>query len=132
MAMVSVPVAPQQFLCFSSKSISRITTTTPSLPFPHFSAILLRNNIPLSRIISCSSSSSSSSQSQTPEPDTQTSESCVNLGLHLFSKGRVKDALTQFETALTLNPNPLESQAALYNKACCHAYRYNQIITFYN
>lgn len=29
----------------------------------------------------------------------------------------------QFETALTLNPNPVETQAALYNKACCHAYR---------
>lgn len=36
---------------------------------------------------------------------------------------QVKDALTQFDTALTLNPNPVEAQAALYNKACCHAYR---------
>ncbi|KAK4559128.1 hypothetical protein RGQ29_008393 [Quercus rubra] len=35
----------------------------------------------------------------------------------------VKDALIQFETALGLDPNPLEAQAALYNKACCHAYR---------
>ncbi|RVX20594.1 Protein low PSII accumulation 1, chloroplastic [Vitis vinifera] len=35
----------------------------------------------------------------------------------------VKDALAQFETALTLDPNPMEAQAALYNKACCHAYR---------
>ncbi|GJY36089.1 protein low PSII accumulation 1, chloroplastic [Tanacetum coccineum] len=34
-----------------------------------------------------------------------------------------KDALVRFETALTLNPNPVEAQAALYNKACCHAYR---------
>lgn len=36
---------------------------------------------------------------------------------------QVKDALEQFETALTLGPNALEAQAALYNKACCHAYR---------
>ncbi|KAK4482196.1 hypothetical protein RD792_009338 [Penstemon davidsonii] len=36
---------------------------------------------------------------------------------------QVKDALAQFETALSLDPNPVESQAALYNKACCHAYR---------
>ncbi|XP_076892259.1 protein LOW PSII ACCUMULATION 1, chloroplastic [Bidens hawaiensis] len=71
--------------------------------------------------ISCSSSSSSTSPS--PEVGSETAESCVNLGLSLFSKGRVKDALVQFETALTLNPNPVETQAALYNKACCHAYR---------
>ncbi|KAJ6686586.1 PROTEIN LOW PSII ACCUMULATION 1 CHLOROPLASTIC [Salix purpurea] len=44
------------------------------------------------------------------EANTQTAESCVSLGLSLFSKGRVKDALVQ------------EAQAALYNKACCHAY----------
>jgi len=35
----------------------------------------------------------------------------------------VKDALVEFENALELNPNPMEAQAALYNKACCHAYR---------
>lgn len=35
----------------------------------------------------------------------------------------MKDALTQFENALELNPNTVEAQAALYNKACCHAYR---------
>ncbi|PWA92269.1 tetratricopeptide repeat (TPR)-containing protein [Artemisia annua] len=72
-------------------------------------------------VICCSSSSTSS---QSPEVGSgETAESCVNLGLTLFSKGRVKDALVQFETALTLNPNPVEAQAALYNKACCHAYR---------
>ncbi|KAL8167734.1 hypothetical protein V2J09_009233 [Rumex salicifolius] len=70
--------------------------------------------------VACSSSSSSPSAAEEAE---QTAESCVNLGLSLFSKGRVKDALLQFETALTLNPNPIEAQAALYNKACCHAYR---------
>ncbi|XP_039126717.1 protein LOW PSII ACCUMULATION 1, chloroplastic isoform X1 [Dioscorea cayenensis subsp. rotundata] len=62
--------------------------------------------------------------SSTPsEPSTQTAESCVNTGLSLFKKGRVKDALLQFESALDLNPNPKEAQVALYNKACCHAYR---------
>lgn len=35
----------------------------------------------------------------------------------------MKDALVLFDTALTLNPNPEEAQAAFYNKACCHAYR---------
>ncbi|KAE8009520.1 hypothetical protein FH972_005952 [Carpinus fangiana] len=74
-------------------------------------------------LISCSSSSSSSSTSQSPEANIETAESCVNLGLQLFSNGRVKDALIQFETALNLDPNPVEAQAALYNKACCHAYR---------
>ncbi|KAK9086430.1 hypothetical protein Syun_028824 [Stephania yunnanensis] len=69
--------------------------------------------------IHCSSSSPSPSQ----ETRADTAETCVNLGLSLFSKGRVKDALAQFETALTLDPNPMEAQAALYNKACCHAYR---------
>ncbi|KAK4559127.1 hypothetical protein RGQ29_008393 [Quercus rubra] len=69
--------------------------------------------------ISCSSSSTSES----PESNVETAEFYVNSGLQLFSKGRVKDALIQFETALGLDPNPLEAQAALYNKACCHAYR---------
>ncbi|KAI3732452.1 hypothetical protein L1987_63657 [Smallanthus sonchifolius] len=73
--------------------------------------------------ISCSSSTSPSPPSPSPEVGSETAESCVNLGLTLFSKGRVKDALLQFEAALTLNPNPIEAQAALYNKACCHAYR---------
>ncbi|CAH1447492.1 unnamed protein product [Lactuca virosa] len=72
--------------------------------------------------VSCSSTSPSP-PSPSPEVGSETAESCVNLGLTLFSKGRVKDALIQFETALTLNPNPMEAQAALYNKACCHAYR---------
>ncbi|XP_008800839.1 protein LOW PSII ACCUMULATION 1, chloroplastic isoform X1 [Phoenix dactylifera] len=67
--------------------------------------------------------SSSSPPSPSSETSAQTAESCVNLGLSLFSKGRVKDALMQFENALSLNPKPIEAQAALYNKACCHAYR---------
>ncbi|CAO2839738.1 unnamed protein product [Amaranthus hypochondriacus] len=65
----------------------------------------------------------SPSQTPSPETSTQTAESCVNVGLALFNKGRVRDALVQFETALSLNPNIMEAQAALYNKACCHAYR---------
>lgn len=69
-------------------------------------------------VLAASSSSSPPSSSKSA-----TAESCVNLGLSLFSKGRVKDALEQFETALLLDPNPVEKQAALYNKACCHAYR---------
>ncbi|CAH9097132.1 unnamed protein product [Cuscuta europaea] len=70
---------------------------------------------------------SSASTSPPPPPESNatasTAESCVNLGLSLFSKGRVKDALEQFDSALSLDPNPAEAQAALYNKACCHAYR---------
>ncbi|VFQ82060.1 unnamed protein product [Cuscuta campestris] len=79
--------------------------------------------------LSCFSSSSSSTSPPPPPrlPEltstASTAESCVNLGLSLFSKGRVKDALEQFDSALTLEPNPFEAQAALYNKACCHAYR---------
>nr|CAB3473112.1 unnamed protein product [Digitaria exilis] len=77
-------------------------------------------------------SNASSSPSSPPSPEKEalaeavpvpTAESCVNLGLELFSKGRVRDALEQFENALELNPTPIEAQAALYNKACCHAYR---------
>ncbi|CAA7056152.1 unnamed protein product [Microthlaspi erraticum] len=67
---------------------------------------------------------SSSSPSSPPSPTgALTAESCVNTGLDLFKRGRVKDALVQFERALSLDPNPIESQAAYYNKACCHAYR---------
>ncbi|RZC21771.1 Protein LOW PSII ACCUMULATION 1, chloroplastic [Glycine soja] len=106
-------VAVQQFLCFTELNWRNITR--PCIP-PH-SSILLRSRKKIQySLISCSSS-------QTPEADTQTAESCVNLGLELFSKGRVKDALAQFEAALSLNPNPVEAQAAYYNKACCHTYR---------
>ncbi|KAL0435859.1 UNVERIFIED_CONTAM: protein LOW PSII ACCUMULATION 1, chloroplastic [Sesamum radiatum] len=38
-------------------------------------------------------------------------------------KDGLKTLLAQFDAALTLDPNPVEAQAALYNKACCHAYR---------
>ncbi|KAK7284667.1 hypothetical protein RJT34_19417 [Clitoria ternatea] len=107
-------VAAQQFLLFS-EPIWKTNITRPCLPSHSTILVRSRKKIQFS-LISCPSS-------QTPEADTQTAESCVNLGLDLFSKGRVKDALAQFETALSLNPNPVEAQAALYNKACCHAYR---------
>ncbi|MCO5587219.1 hypothetical protein L7F22_041166 [Adiantum nelumboides] len=51
------------------------------------------------------------------------SSAAVELGLALFKKDRVRDALAQFDAALNTNPNPEEAQAALYNKACCHACR---------
>nr|ACN30638.1 unknown [Zea mays] len=87
--------------------------------------------LPISRCHRCVLRSNASS-SPSPPPSQEeaaaaevvpTAESCVNLGLQLFSKGRVKDALEQFENALELNPTSIEAQAALYNKACCHAYR---------
>ncbi|KAL6208441.1 hypothetical protein ACLB2K_019390 [Fragaria x ananassa] len=117
MAMAAQALLHQQWLCFSSNPIST-TTTRPWLPARTTTLTFFQIH---KKLISCSSSSSSTSQS--PEANTETAESCVNLGLQLFSKGRVKDALVQFETALNLDPNPIEAQAALYNKACCHAYR---------
>ncbi|KGN52798.1 protein LOW PSII ACCUMULATION 1, chloroplastic [Cucumis sativus] len=94
----------------------------PTLSNPK-SLTILRPRLPTSQrtfrlsILSCSSTS------QSPEANLQSAESCVNFGLQLFSKGRVKEALVQFEAALNMDPNPMEAQAALYNKACCHAYR---------
>ncbi|CAL9065815.1 protein LOW PSII ACCUMULATION 1, chloroplastic [Musa acuminata AAA Group] len=113
MAMASL--ALQQHLLCCPKSN---TWSAPKTPLRSRRARLLP-------VASSSSSSSSSSPPSPPSPETatQTAESCVNLGLSFFSKGRVKDALVQFENALSLNPNPMEAQAALYNKACCHAYK---------
>ncbi|RWR73861.1 Tetratricopeptide repeat-containing domain-containing protein [Cinnamomum micranthum f. kanehirae] len=107
--MAGAAVALQQHLLCFQKQRRWLPNTT------HFTKSLKTRRIRLT--------SASSSSSQSSETDTQTPESCVNLGLSLFSKGRVKDALSQFETALSLDPNPIEAQAALYNKACCHAYR---------
>lgn len=57
-----------------------------SWSFPH-------SERPHSSVFSCSASSSSSSSSSPPPPSpevtTATAESCINLGLSLFSKGRV-------------------------------------------
>ncbi|XP_048504328.1 protein LOW PSII ACCUMULATION 1, chloroplastic isoform X2 [Beta vulgaris subsp. vulgaris] len=82
------------------------------------SSSIAHERVRFSFITCCSSSSPSP-----PEKEPQTAESCVNLGLSLFSRGRVREALVQFDTALSSNPNTMEAQAALYNKACCHAYR---------
>ncbi|KAJ4955782.1 hypothetical protein NE237_012565 [Protea cynaroides] len=107
MAVAAIPL--KQHLLYLSKPKSWLPNRT------HLKSV----KVGRISFVSCSSPPSSS-----PEAKTETTaESCVNLGLALFSKGRVKDALAQFETALALDPNPVEAQAALYNKACCHAYR---------
>ncbi|CAI5945140.1 unnamed protein product [Closterium sp. NIES-64] len=53
----------------------------------------------------------------------ESAEQAVNQGLELYKKGRVRDALRRFEMALEMKPSEEEAQAALYNKACCHAFR---------
>ncbi|KAE8692024.1 Protein LOW PSII ACCUMULATION 1 [Hibiscus syriacus] len=112
---VTAPALNLQLLCFSNLKIR-----AKSRPwFPQRATLSNSQKKDPNFILSCSSSQTS----QSPEANVQTAESCVNLGLSFFSKGRVKDALVQFETALSLDPNPVEAQAALYNKACCHAYR---------
>lgn len=107
-----------QPLCFSNSIATGRTRHKPWLP----TKTIILNPQKKAHLCPISCSSSSSSTSQSPETNAETAESCVNLGLSLFSKGRVKDALVQFDTALSLDPNPVEAQAALYNKACCHAY----------
>jgi len=77
------------------------------------------------RMIAMASQESGTSTGSTPA-DTQMPTSAmdaVNTGLTLFSKGRVGDALVQFDAALEMQPSPEEAQAALYNKACCHTRR---------
>ncbi|KAJ6338487.1 hypothetical protein OIU76_008039 [Salix suchowensis] len=106
----------QRLICFSN-SYSRTVTNPSSTWLPRTKTIVFSIPRNKGRLSLTSWTSQSSS-----ETNTQTAESCVSLGLSLFSKGRVKDALVQFETALDLDPTPREAQAALYNKACCHAY----------
>ncbi|XP_059295122.1 protein LOW PSII ACCUMULATION 1, chloroplastic [Lycium ferocissimum] len=113
MATATLPSHRLHFCFFSSSSNFAITRQQVWLNYTK------RNGVSL---VFCSSSSNSTSP-QVSEATPPTAESCVNFGLDLFSKGRVKDALALFDTALTLNPNPVEAQAAFYNKACCHAYR---------
>ncbi|CAN1859390.1 Protein LOW PSII ACCUMULATION 1, chloroplastic [Linum perenne] len=120
-AAAAATVSLNQHLLFLSNSTAGRST---SAPLSLRTRLISRPKKRSLSSISCSSSPSSPPASQSPEDGTQqTAESCVNLGLSLFSRGRVKDALLQFETALSLDPNPIEAQAALYNKACCHAYR---------
>ncbi|XP_048442816.1 protein LOW PSII ACCUMULATION 1, chloroplastic-like [Pyrus x bretschneideri] len=113
---VAAPTLHRQWLRLSNP----ITRKRPSLPGGATTTLnhlqIHKNSAGIS-LISCSSTS------QSTEANAETPESCVNLGLQLFSKGRVKDALIQFEKALSLDPNTIEAQAALYNKACCHAYK---------
>ncbi|KAK3164352.1 hypothetical protein QOZ80_1AG0016450 [Eleusine coracana subsp. coracana] len=108
--------------CGSGSGIAVSSPTIRTLPFV--------SSLPLARCRRVLRSNASSSSSPPPSPEKEaeaapvpTAESCVNLGLELFAKGRVRDALEQFDNALELNPKPIEAQAALYNKACCHAYR---------
>ncbi|CAI0460219.1 unnamed protein product [Linum tenue] len=115
MATAAIFLNQHHFLC-SSSTVARSTSGALSWHLRRTSVI----TPPKKRVVSLAAACSAS---QSPEADTQTAESCVNLGLSFFSNGRVKDALVQFETALSLDPNPIEAQAALYNKACCHAYR---------
>ncbi|XP_047329124.1 protein LOW PSII ACCUMULATION 1, chloroplastic [Impatiens glandulifera] len=123
--MAVATISPNQRLLFyQSSSSTSFATANPWFSIRRKNHFSLYEKTHFHSLIVCSSSASPQ-PSSSPEVDApvETAESCVNLGLSLFSKGRVKDALVQFDTALTLNPNPIESQAALYNKACCHAYR---------
>lgn len=43
----------------------------------------------------------------------------VETGLQQFQKKQYEDALRSFQKALDSEPRPEESQAALYNLACC-------------
>ncbi|CAN6558653.1 unnamed protein product [Malus baccata var. baccata] len=113
---VAAPTLHRQWLRLSNP----ITRKRPSLAG---GATTTLNHLQIHKNSAGSSPISCSSTSQSTEASTETPESCVNLGLQLFSKGRVKDALIQFEKALSLDPNTIEAQAALYNKACCHAYK---------
>lgn len=38
----------------------------------------------------------------------------------------------QFDRALGMNPNEEEAQAALYNKACCHARRFHTLLSLFS
>lgn len=80
--MAAQALLHQQWLCFSSNPIST-TTTRPWLPARTTTLSFFQIH---KKLIPCSSSSSTS---QSPEANTETAESCVNLGLQLFSKGRV-------------------------------------------
>ncbi|ESQ36640.1 hypothetical protein EUTSA_v10009985mg [Eutrema salsugineum] len=122
MAVATAPSLNRHFLRRASNPFSRVSKRRPWL-FPGDATLFSSRRNWDSYLLVFASSSSPSSSSPNSPADTLTAESCVNTGLELFKRGRVKDALVQFETALGLDPNPIESQAAYYNKACCHAYR---------
>ncbi|CAE5956380.1 unnamed protein product [Arabidopsis arenosa] len=125
MAVATAPSLNRHFLCRVSNPYSRVKQRRPWLPPGDATLFHSCRNWDSHLLFFASSSSSPSSLPPSPNSPTDdlTAESCVNTGLDLFKRGRVKDALVQFETALSLDPNPIESQAAYYNKACCHAYR---------
>lgn len=76
MALAAALAVNHHLLCFSKPST---VAWLPAKLKPQKRAYL--------SVTSCSSSSSSSSSS--PKADVQTAEACINLGLSLFSKGRV-------------------------------------------
>ncbi|GBG87252.1 hypothetical protein CBR_g45311 [Chara braunii] len=69
------------------------------------------------------SSSSSSSPSPSSSSSSPSAREAVERGLSLYGKSRISDALACFEEALSMRPSAEVAQAALYNKACCHALR---------
>jgi len=125
MAVATAPSLNRHFPRRISNLYSRVKQRRPWLPPGDATLFNSRRNWDSHLFVYASSSSSPSSSPPSPNSPTDdlTAELCVNTGLDLFKRGRVKDALVQFETALSLAPNPIESQAAYYNKACCHAYR---------
>ncbi|XP_010481355.1 PREDICTED: protein LOW PSII ACCUMULATION 1, chloroplastic-like [Camelina sativa] len=125
MAVATAPSLNRHFLRRVSNPYSRVKKRRPWLTPGDSTLFYSRRNWD-SQLLVFASSSSPSPSSSPPSPNSRTddltAESCVNTGLDLFKRGRVKDGLVKFETALSLNPNSIESQAAYYNKACCHAY----------
>lgn len=84
---LAAPTLHQQLLCsYKSKIILKPWLPRTTAPFIHFR--FQKNMTNLSFI------SFSSSTSQSSEANTETAESCVNLGLQLFSKGRVCSILS--------------------------------------
>ncbi|XWS76542.1 hypothetical protein CRYUN_Cryun01aG0185600 [Craigia yunnanensis] len=98
----------QQLLCFSNPK-----TRAKSRPwFPKKATLLNSQKKAHVFIVCCSSSPTSQSQ----EANTQTRESCVNLGLYLFSKGRcaIQGAKScWFMTLMQIPPGSMNSKLYL-------------------
>lgn len=89
---MAVATPSQQLLCFSNSTASASTTARLKPRIPYYGTFLnsrKKSNVSRIHCSSSSSSSSSSSTSQSPEASADTAETCVNLGLSLFAKGRV-------------------------------------------
>ncbi|BBM99549.1 hypothetical protein MPTK1_1g21960 [Marchantia polymorpha subsp. ruderalis] len=109
----------------SSLQLARHKNSRPKfrlLRFPSNAACVSRKRHRCLRIRSAGKSDSDTIASENAS-SAATAKEAVELGLAQFAKGRVKEALDHFNAALKLNPAPEEAQAALYNKACCHAVR---------